>query len=381
MIDLNRIIELMDEFLQIPSSISFEKPFLDYLEKKTKNLGYNVIKKDNSYLVVKPRKERIKSKYLFSVHIDRHSVIKNDYGNLEYLAFYLKKKLGLPFLKDEIKSSEENLFLELKEKDFLFENFGEFLVFKRDGFRPVKLKRDGLDTYYETIALRYTKEECVSYDEDSGEKFEEYKLIRNEIDVENDGVYFFSNKKLGVNQKVFMMKSSIYQNENLVSGQIDNVISAAILFYLLEKGDFHEEIIFTTQEEIGKSFECVIDYANFLDVFDKKIVILDTSPYSNLANQKSGFLTLRYGDENGGFDSELVLKLKNILEENEINFDFKPSFLGRTELGRVSSESKGRVNGCTLQLPSMNYHTIFETCSKKSLENYVFVLEKLLERN
>lgn len=379
MINLNRIIELTNEFLEIPSSISFEKPFLDYLEKKAKNLGYNIFRKENSYLVIKPKNDSIVSSKLFSVHIDRHSVIKNDNGRLEYLAFNLKKKLGLPFLKEEVKISEENLLLELEEREVSFEKFGEFLVFKREGFKPVKLKRDGLDTYYETVALRFTKEDCISYDFNSGEKINEYKLIRNQIDINKNEIYFFTNKTIGFDEKIFMIKSKIYQDEKFISGQIDNVISVAVLFYLLEKGNFNEEIIFTTKEEIGLSYKCVIDYINSQDNFEKKLIILDTSPYSNIENEKSGFLTLRYGDENGGFNSELVLKIKSILEENQINFDFKPSFLGRTELGRVSSESQGKVNGSTLQLPSMNYHTVFETCSKTSLENFVFIIEKLLE--
>lgn len=379
MIDINRIVSITNEFLKVPSSIAYEKPFLDYLQKRAENLGYNIFRKDDFYLVIKPKNKETTSSKLFSVHIDRHSVIKNEKGDLEHLAFNLKKRLGLIFLRDEVKNPEENLFTELKNNNVEFDLKGEFVLFKREGLKPVKLKRDGLDTYYETVALRYTKEDCFSYDDITGEILNEFKLIRNIINVEEDGVYFKTDRSLTENDNIFMMKSQIYEEEKFLSGQIDNVISAACLFYLMEKGEFNEEIIFTTQEEIGKSYECVLDYVNLDENFHKKIIVLDTSPYSNLEKQPPGFLTLRNGDENGEFDQDLVLEIKNLLDENKLNYDFKSSFFGRTELGRVSSESGGKVNGITLQLPSMNYHTIFETCSKKSLENYVFVIKKLLE--
>lgn len=421
MIDLNRIISLTNEFLDIPSSISYEKPFLDYLQKKAENLGYDIFRKKNEYLVIKPKKNNIKKdkleknnikknkkdKYLFSVHIDRHSVIKNEKNDLEFLAFYLKKKLDIPFLKDQVKKNEEFFFLDFKKKNLNFEVLGENIIFKNDGLKFFKLKKEGFDSYYETIALRYTKEECISYNQNSGEKLNSFKLIRNFIDVSEDGVYFKGDKQLDKEDKIFMMKSQIYEDEKYISGQIDNVISVACLFYLLETMNFEEEIIFTTKEEIGLSYICVVDYIknyNFYTDFNyylpkkkikfemsylfkrnffytHKLIVLDTSPYFNLEKEKKGFLTLRKGDEYGEFDLLLLDKLKNILQRNDINFDIKTSFKGKTELGKILNNINQKISSTTLQLPTMNYHTIYETCSKDSLHNFIKILKLILEKN
>ena len=75
-IDTKRIIKICDDFLQIPSVTCYELPFLNYLDNKIKELGYETILK-NRYLVVKP-KNNINSRYIFSAHIDRHGLIKND---------------------------------------------------------------------------------------------------------------------------------------------------------------------------------------------------------------------------------------------------------------------------------------------------------------
>ncbi len=332
--EIKQIIKITNEFLSIPSTITNEQPFLKYLNKKITQLGYKTIQTDR-YLIVKPKINQ-NPLYLFSTHIDRHGFIKNENNSIEYIAYYLKKKLGLKFHKDYY-------------------------------------------DFYLSCAQRHTREEIFSYDE-NGNKTSEHTLLRYNLDWKQKLVTFDIKKELGKCEKIFAIKSKLIQINNKISGQIDNVISAAVLFYLLKTTDFEQEIIFTTQEEIGKSFECVIEY---LQEENKNldIITLDTTPYENFNGKEKGFIVLRKGDENGSFNLELVENMHEFLESQNIPIYYKPSNIGMTELGRISTKSSGKYNGATIQIPSMNYHTSYETTTIESLENYLRIIEKLSKKN
>lgn len=372
-ININRVLEICNDFLKVPSSIDAEKPFLDFLNKKVKKLGYETILKED-YLVVKPRNQ-IKCKYLFSAHIDRHSIIKNDEGEIEHLGFYLKKKLKLKFKRERIEKFEKEIVSKLSKQ------FGEdniilderFLKFRNIiGKKTIKFEREEGDLFYTTFASRFVNLDVSSYDKNTGEIFKDYKILRSEVDVNKRYVEFHLNKEINGNEKYFMLKSEINILKNKFFGQIDNVISVATLFYLLEKKDFSQEIIFTTKEEIGQSWKNLIDYNS-----DLKIISLDTSPYPSFKNKELGFLTFRRGDENGMFDEDLVEKLIFNANEQKIPYHFKPYDFGQTELGNAITNSNEKINGVTLQLPTMNYHTTYETSTLESLENYIKLIEKL----
>lgn len=326
--DVKKILEICDDFLQIPSVTHFEKPFLVYLQKKAVDLGYETIVEDN-YLVVKGKS--INPKYLFSSHIDRHGLIKNENGQIEYLAYYFKKKYGLQFKKD-------------------------------------------YHDFYIQCSLRHTNDYVSSYDLESGKVLNSYKTLRYEQNWKEKLVTFdFDKKSLDID-KVFKFDSKVVVLGDKFLGQIDNVISAAVLFFLLETIEFQNDIIFTTKEEIGRSYLNVLDY---MEKYNQNldIITLDTTPYENFNGKNDGFLVLREGDENGKFNLDLVNNMKDILSQENISFYFKPSDIGMTELGRVSTSSEGKYNGATLQIPTMNYHTTYETSTLSSLYSYYKILK------
>ena len=326
--EVKEILEICEEFLQIPSLISYEQVFLSYLDNKIKDLGYEtLLTKD--YLVVNPHK---KSNYLFSAHIDRHGIIKNEKGEFEHLAFHLRNKLQLGF------------------------------------------KRDYLD-FFEINALRYLKENITSVDENTGESINEYTCDRYSVVFDEKLITYELDKNPSEKEKLFTLSKKLHVKEESFYGQIDNVISAAALFYLLKTTTCNEQVIFTTKEEIGKSFENVLDYVNKENT--SKLIVLDTTPYKNFKGKEEGFLVLRKGDENGSFDETLGLEIEEFLKLQNIPFTYKPSDNGMTELGRISSESNGKINGTTLQIPTTNYHTSSESTTLKSLENYFKVIKKL----
>ena len=51
--------------------------------------------------------------------------------------------------------------------------------------------------------------------------------------------------------------------------------------------------------------------------------------------------------------------------------------LGVTELGRIIHATKGAIQGTTLQLPTIGYHTVEETTTKKSIDSMILILSKL----
>jgi hypothetical protein len=376
MTDISRILEICNEFLEIPSSIAYEKPFLDYLEKKAKALGYNILRREE-YLVIKPAKGH--SNHLFSVHTDRHGMIRNKDNQIEYLAFHLKKKLGLSFTRDEICEDEKKLVEKLKKDGYSVLMDDKFLKLKKDDLNLRFIREKGPD-FFDITSNKHVRDTILSYRWDNGEILKERMIQRCDFNHKKKLVTFDIENKLEEEEEIFAIKSKVRENGEYFYGQIDNVISVAVLFYLLENGNFKDEIIFTTKEEIGQSWKCVLDYVKKEDK-KLKLVVLDTSPYESFDDYPKGFLVLRKGDENGEFDLKLVKVLRDFLDSNGEPHVFKPSDIGKTELGRVIKHTKGKINGVTLQLPTKNYHTSYETSSVKCLKNYCNIIRKLSKIN
>ncbi|MCA9460309.1 MAG: hypothetical protein KC550_07220, partial [Nanoarchaeota archaeon] len=262
----------------------------------------------------------------------------------------------------------------------------EYQAYKRKKEEKLKFNKDTKE-FFENCALRHTKENISSYNPKTGKVINKYKSTRNNLDWEKKLVTFTLNKESKINENIFMLNSQITIKNNLFFAQIDNVISAAIMYYILKTTNFQDEIIFTTQEEIGLSYKCVLEYLNSnkknkninsSSNTNPKIITLDTTPYENFNNKEKGFIVLRKGDENGNFNLELVKELENITNKNKIPTYYKPSNTGMTELGRISSTSKGKYNGATIQIPTTNYHTTYETSTIESLENYYKIIKEIL---
>ena len=121
---------------------------------------------------------------------------------------------------------------------------------------------------------------------------------------------------------------------------------------------------------------------------------MDTSPYDTRMEADVQQVVLRNRDANAKFKSPVLKQLKNFCHKNGINFSCKDSFiqeknkirkekglplltLGSTELGRIVMESKGTIQGTTLQIPTTGYHTVEETASIKSVKTILHILSSL----
>jgi len=338
---LQNIISKTIEYLNVPSVVRFEQPFMNYLADDFNFAGYDIEKQDRLLIV---KKKGLKSSKIVTAHVDRHGIVVNDQGNLEYASFNAKKYYG-----DENKSSEA--------------------IFKKSG-------------------ERFIDELVYAYDQ-SGKTIEEGIVKACFYDFDSKDLIFNVDgfDKLPANTPIAYTSLLKNENEN-ISSQLDNVISVSVAYQLIKDG-FDGTLLFSTEEEIGRSWQYISNYLESQNNFSKEIFTLDTTPYDNESSISKGLVVLRNKDENGIFNSDLVQKLKDACNFKGIMYEMKDEVieaqntakekkLGKTELGRIIEYTNGKLNGATIQLPTTFYHTNHETTSELALNNYYEVLKKLL---
>lgn len=373
---IDEVYEKLQEYLEIGSVLGHEQLLITAIKSDLEKLGLNVELFEN-YLVAHTTKS---APYLFSAHIDRHGFVKNKDGEIEYAAFEYLRKHNLKLPHEVRKNGEDNIISKLKENSQFMskhslKEFRDFMLISNDEYSNVKFSKPFALDFFEKVALRYSNDKMRGYNSSTGKYGEWRDILFYETVVDERKVFFNIDEEDEFN--VYQLSSKSFMNEKFIGGQIDNIISSVVLVVLLKHKLISGSFIFTTLEEVGQSYKQVVEYVSSQKEFNKELIILDTSPYDSFKSKEEGFLTLRYGDENGGFSETLVEKLKSIVEQSSIAYDFKPSFMGKTELGRVSSETNGKITGTTLQLPTLNYHTSHETAQLKGVENYIKVLIEL----
>lgn len=179
-------------------------------------------------------------------------------------------------------------------------------------------------------------------------------------------------------------------DNGLVSAQLDNVISAAMIIYLFRHG-FQGTGLFTAQEESGRSWQYSLSWFRRHRLTTQRLVVLDTSPYATRDEANEQQIVLRHRDANGNFSESMTQELVARCERLDITYGFKDEYiaqknksrskpypLGRTELGRVASATEGAINGTTLQIPTTDYHTATETASLSAIAGMLQLLNSYL---
>jgi len=350
--EVKRIIRRLNKLLKIPSVISHEQVLMDYLEKQLNIIKTHRIERTKHLLVAKPKQVAgKKNQSIVSIHIDRQGFITYKKNILEYAAFSMQKKYLQPI------TTEEH-------------------VFKK-------------------VASRHIGESVIAFEETSGKLLEEQKIIGSEYNFKNKTVLFkLENESKQKKGTPWFLKPKLNKVNDYLAGQIDNAISVAVIIELIKNG-FKGTIIFTTEEEIGNSWKHLHNFLKEENIFTKNLIVLDTTPYKYIYSIDKGVVVLRNKDESGIFNKNLTKKIIHICEENEIPYELKDEQIkqfnkklrqkglpakkyGRTELGRIVEHTKGKINGTTVQIPSVNYHTNHELTSQKALKNFYFLLKKLL---
>jgi putative aminopeptidase FrvX len=179
-------------------------------------------------------------------------------------------------------------------------------------------------------------------------------------------------------------------NGGSFAGQLDNVLTAAILVHLFEIG-FEGAAFFTAQEEAGRSWRYLLEWFRRFGGSTNQLIVLDTSPYATSEEAGRQQVVLRSRDANAHFNAALTGQLQALCEAGGIAFSYKDRFidaanerliadgkkpraLGSTEMGRIIAASGGLVDGTTLQIPTTGYHTMHETAAVASCEAFIRLL-------
>ena len=188
-------------------------------------------------------------------------------------------------------------------------------------------------------------------------------------------------------------RDSLSVHDGCFTGQLDNVVSAAVLVHLFETG-FQGTAFFTAQEEAGRSWRFLLEWFRRFGHSTNHLIVIDTSPYATSHEATQQQVVLRTRDANAPFNADLTGQLEALCQKYGIAYSYKdrfieaanqalekeghkPQSLGSTEMGRIIAASQGLVDGTTLQLPTTGYHTTHETASIAACEVYIELLQNL----
>jgi putative aminopeptidase FrvX len=342
-----QFLDLLKQLIRVPSVTGGEHSFLLYLKRELEEIGIKTQYYDG--LLVAQGKNPTQG--MLSAHIDRHGVICTGPNEFQFAAFLAKNRSDL---------------------------------------RGNSLS----EQTYQLIAKRYINQQVQAYEPWSGSYLGIGKISDVYMNEDVNNLFFkidgLSHLQPGT---PIAFSDRLKRTDDLLSAQLDNVISAAIIIYLYQNG-FQGTAFFTAQEEAGKSWRYVYEWFRKNNVTTNELLVLDTSPYDTRLEADVQQVVLRNRDANARFKSPILKQLKNFCHKSKIDFSCKDTFiqeknkirkekglplltLGSTELGRIVMESKGSIQGATLQIPTTGYHTVEETASIKSVKAILYILSSI----
>ncbi len=345
--DFDIFLDTLKQLIRIPSVTGYEHSFFLSLKRELDELGIKTEYYDG--LLVAQGKNP--NDGMLSAHIDRHGLVCTGPNEFQFAAFLAKNRSDL-----KGNSVSEHIYLQINSR---------FLNQDVQAYEPWSGSYLGIGK----ITKVYIQEKI------------------NNLFFEVDGLKHL----LPGTPVAFVDKLNI--NDDLIYAQLDNVISAAIIIYLYKKG-YEGTAFFTAQEEAGKSWRYVYEWFTKNNINTNELLVLDTSPYANRQEADLQDIVLRNRDANAKFKSPLLKSLKNFCHKYNIDYSCKDLFiqeknkllkeenkdlltLGSTELGRIVKESKGLIQGTTLQIPTTGYHTVEETANQKSVKSMLFILKNM----
>jgi putative aminopeptidase FrvX len=329
------------EYLAVPSVVGHEQHFFKYLKQDFENLGLKVTQHKGILEIcgTNPRSN------IISAHVDRHGLISVGDGQYAYAAQYVREE----------KYDEEN--------------------------NPSKKT-------LEAISGRFEGEIVFAFDSKNGERLGEGTIESCEASMENgDSIFHVHDMPhMPKDTPIGYARSAKSDGKNL-KGQIDNVISLGAIYALFQNG-FQGTAILSAEEEIGKSWIHIQNWLLAQHIETKNMIIIDTSPYREKGPIEKKMVILRNRDKSAEFNPALVQKIKTRCEELNLPYQVKDEYflgqglqikdLGSTELGRLVQNSEGHFSGATVQIPTREYHTSYETTTKGCIESFYALLQSIL---
>ncbi|WJG09286.1 peptidase M42 [Aliiglaciecola sp. LCG003] len=340
-------LELLRTLIRYPSVVSAEHAFFRVLQRELEERGAKV----SWYEGVLVAQGNDPMSTMFSAHIDRHGLICTGPNEFQYAAFVAGAR-----------------------SDLLGNSVSEMLMQK--------------------IVERFDTEDVFAYEPWSG-------VYRGKGMI--DGAYicpYRNNLIFSVTGLEHMVAGTpvaftdkLTVTDNALVGQLDNVLTAAALVYMFERG-FQGTAFFTAQEEAGKSWRYLLEWFRRFGGSTNQLFVVDTSPYPDFHTASQQDLVLRNKDANAEFNPQLNHRLVEVCQSLGFSYQFKDSYvdeqnrmlqekglplasLGSTEMGRIINASNELVDGTTLQIPSSGYHTMSESAPLKSVAAFLAVLERL----
>tara|TARA_R110002050_G_scaffold141251_2_gene266323 strand:+ start:30086 stop:31120 length:1035 start_codon:yes stop_codon:yes gene_type:complete len=340
MVELDLIINKTMEYLQFPSVVGNEKPFLDKLEKDFKSLQLTT-KLYPGLLAVQGKKP---NSAIVSAHIDRHGLIANGKGELEYAAYRVKNETA-------------------------------------------KVVINPKDKMWEKIVARFNHQKVYAYDAKTGEKLGAGTINKCCVcSIRNNFVFEVPELSQLTEGTPVSFSTNCNDASHTIDGQLDNVVSAALGFTLFKFG-FEGTLLLTKGEEIGESWKHIYDYFKDNKTETKKLFVLDTSPFQLDESVDMNAVILRNRDNNAHFESVLTETIKEKCEALKIPFLVKDEYIlsnakttniGNTELGHLISKSNNQISGTTVQIATMGYHSNHEIANYEAIQNVFKILSETL---
>lgn len=340
-------LELLSALVRSPSVVGAEHSFFRVLQRELEERGAKVTWYEG-LLVAQGQKP---NSLMLSAHVDRHGLICTGPNEFQYAAFVAGAR-----------------------SDLLGNSVSEQLMKK--------------------IVDRFESEEVYAYEPWSGAYRGRGKIDRTYICENRNNLIFELQglEHLVAGTPVAFADKLTVTDEALV-GQLDNVLSAAVLVYLFELG-FEGTAFFTAQEEAGKSWRYLLEWFRRFGGSTNQLVVVDTSPFPDFEQAKKQTVVLRNKDANASFNQALTQHLAQLCKQNQFPYLFKdeyvealnrelvskgeePHSLGATELGRIIAASNGLVDGTTLQIPSSGYHTMNESAPHTSVAAFIHLLHQM----
>ncbi|MGP1274417.1 MAG: hypothetical protein ACQRW7_03235 [Caulobacterales bacterium] len=331
-----RILAKTNEYLDFPSVVGHETPFLDHLARDFAGLGFSPERHANLCVIDTGRPGPV-----FLAHVDRHGAVIAPDGAAIYAAHAVKnEKYGEQAVASEILAARVN--------------------------------------------ERYGGEEVFAYDRKTGGRLAYGDVSGARLDGEGRIVLDIAGlPSLSPGTPVSFARALDRSAGGQVSGQLDNPVSVAVLRIAAELG-LSGIIVFTAEEEIGRSAAHFLAWATARLKARKDVLALDTSPFDDSAAMLAGAVILRRRDASASFNETMVERVERAAAKAGAPIIFKDAFIeaenaararrgqplkgiGMTELGKIAAQSKGEFTGASLQVPTVNYHSNQETTSPRAL--------------
>lgn len=346
---LDEFIDLLKVLIREPSVTGAEHSFFRALQRELEERGAKVTWYEG-LLVAQGNNPH---SAMFSAHIDRHGLICTGPNEFQYAAF--------------VAGSRSDLLGNSVSEELMRKIVDRFSATPVVAYEPWSGAYRGKGTIRRSYICEY----------------------RNNLIFEVEGLeHLVAGTPVGFADKLEV-------NGDMISSQLDNVLTAAALVHLFSLG-YQGTAFFTAQEEAGKSWRYLLEWFRRFGGSTNELIVVDTSPYPDRETAGQQMVVLRQSDANSVFSPTITEKLQGLCESLGISYSYKdayikaknkeaveqgkaPQSLGSTEMGRIVAASNGLVLGTTLQIPTTGYHTMEECASLTSCEAFIKLLCKVAE--